>query len=85
MSGRNDQKIADLGDKRRFCDCGLFAQSAAMFTHSALRLLSLQTWRQQGMVSESVGYNTGHNVCFDLIFEFNDCYQSVGKINIHRG
>ena len=47
LSGRYDP-----GDKRRFCDRGLFAQSAAMFTHSALRLLSLQTWCQQGMVSE---------------------------------
>ncbi len=52
LSGRYDRKIADPGDKRRFCDRGLFAQSAAMFTHSALRLLSLQTWCQQGTVSE---------------------------------
>ena len=50
LSGRYDRKIADPGDKRRFCDRGLFAQSAAMFTHSAL--LSLQTWCQQGTVSE---------------------------------
>ena len=43
LSGRYDRKIADPGDKRQFCDRGLFAQSAAMFTHSALRLFSLQT------------------------------------------
>ena len=52
LSGRYDRKIADPGDKRRFCDRGLFAQSVAMFTHSALRLLSLPTWCQQGTVSE---------------------------------
>ncbi len=52
LSVRYDRKIADPGDKRRICDRGLFAQSTAMFTHSALRLLSLQTWSQQGAVSE---------------------------------
>ena len=52
MSVRNDRKIANPGDKCRFCDCGLFAQSAAMFIHSALCQLSLQTWCQQGAVSE---------------------------------
>jgi len=52
LSVRYDRKIADPGDKRRICDRGLFAQSTAMFTHSALRLLSLPTWCQQGTVSE---------------------------------
>ena len=39
LSGRYDRKIADPGDKRRFCDRGLFAQSAAMFTHSASNMV----------------------------------------------
>ena len=52
LSGRYYRKIANPGDKRRFCDRDLFAHNVAMFTHSALLLLSLQTWCQQGTVSE---------------------------------
>ena len=52
LSVRYDKKIADPGDKRRLYDSGLFEQNAAMFTHSDLRLLSLQTWCQLGAVSE---------------------------------
>ena len=37
---------------RQFSLCCLTGQSVAMFTRSALRLLSLQTWCQQGAVSE---------------------------------
>ena len=46
------EKLPILGINVNFVDCSLFAQSMAMFTHSALRQLSLQIWCQQGAVSE---------------------------------
>ena len=59
LSGRYDRKIADPGDKRWFCDRGLFAQSAAMFTHSAFSSNMVPTTNGEWIFS--LGHLPFHN------------------------